>query len=134
MCFANTDADQELDMRRKFRRRERKVELARQRDERGSRQVWARLTADGAVVIEGVDVGLGVTEWFGEGHNEYEWAYTIAPNDVRLLLDAAGGSDRDQRRDPLDTLQSSLSDEEAFSFHAFLDRHDIPHKLWTWLS
>jgi hypothetical protein len=121
-------------MRWKLRRRERKVELAQQRDERGSRQVWARLTADGAVVIEGVDVGPGVTAFFGEGHEEYEWAYTIAPNDVPLLLDTAAGADRDETCDPLDTLRSSLSDEQALQFSVFLDQHDIPHELWTWLT
>jgi hypothetical protein len=56
----------------------------------GTRNVWLRLTEDGAVMLEGQDLGRGVSAFFGEDFSEYEWSWTLAPERLDLLLDSLG--------------------------------------------
>ena len=54
-------------------------------DVHGSRFLEATLEPDGALLIEGQDLGDGVESIFGEGLREYEWRWRVAPDDVSLL-------------------------------------------------
>ena len=69
---------------------ERTIQLFQSRDDRGTRSLWATTMADGRLRLEGQDLGASVAI-FGEGLTEYEWAWTVAADDVPLLPAAFGG-------------------------------------------
>jgi hypothetical protein len=64
-------------------------------DSDGIRHLEARRLADGTVVIEGQDLGRGVSAVFGDAGSEYEWTRTIRPGDVPMAIRALGGTDGD---------------------------------------
>ena len=77
---------------------ERTLDLCSEADAHGgTRSVWLRLTENGALILEGQDLGPGVSDFFGEAVSEYEWAWKLPPDGLRLLLDslrvAAGSPD-----------------------------------------
>lgn len=67
------------------------------RDAEGVRYLGAEWR-DGAIVIEGQDLGPGVERVFGEGLTEYEWAWHVQASAVPALIAALGGTEGD---DPL---------------------------------
>jgi hypothetical protein len=59
------------------------------RDESGgTRRVWVNLAADGRLELSGHDLGSGVSEFWGEDFDEYEWSWTLHPSRVPALFDA----------------------------------------------
>jgi hypothetical protein len=68
-----------------------RVVLRDSRDEGGSRHLSAALRPDGGLLIDGQDLGPGVEGVFGAGNTEYEWAWTVAADDVPAALAALGG-------------------------------------------
>jgi hypothetical protein len=56
----------------------------------GTRHVWLRLTEDGAVMLEGQDLGRGVSTFFGEDFSEYEWSWELAADRLEVLLGSLG--------------------------------------------
>lgn len=76
------------------------------RDARGTRHLAARRLDDGAIFIEGHDLGRGVGI-FGPGLSEYEWIWTIAPGAVSAAVEALGGREGD---DPLALLVAWCAD------------------------
>ena len=103
----------------------RSVTLRQSRDELGSRYLGASLSVDGTLTIEGQDLGDGVEQFFGKGHREYEWVWTIISNDV-VQLKAALKSD-----DVLVALAERFSNAAAAELQPFLDAHGIPYKSWN---
>jgi hypothetical protein len=54
------------------------------------RHVWLRRMEDGALSLEGQDLGGGVGEFFGSSFSEYEWAWLLPAPQLHLLLDRLG--------------------------------------------
>lgn len=104
----------------------REITLRQTRDALGSRYLGVTLAADGAVSIIGQDLGDGVEQFYGDGFREYEWAWTIAAEDVPALLDALGGGG-----DVLDALQARFSGDHAGRLGPFLDDNGIPYERWS---
>lgn len=104
------------------------VVLRDESDERGTRFLGASLRADGAVVIEGHDLGRGVEGFFGSGLTEYEWAWTISAEDVPRLRTALGGK-RDA--DVLDLLAARFAAPNAGNLTSFLKEHDVSYAVWS---
>jgi hypothetical protein len=96
------------------------------RDADGPRHLWARMTPEGDVVIEGQDLGDGVEKVFGAGIREYEWVWTVRAPHVPALLAALGAGD-----DVLAALRARFSDERASGLRPFLDQHGIPVDAWS---
>lgn len=69
----------------------RRLVLRSTRTGRDVRHLEATLAPDGAVLIEGQDLGPAVERIWGEGLTEYEWAWRIAPADVPAAVAAIGG-------------------------------------------
>ncbi len=102
----------------------RSITLRSTSDGQGSRHLWAKLSADGTLTIEGQDLGAGVEQFFG--YSEYEWARTIRPQDVRKLavaLDAGG--------DVLAALAKRYKDDSSFILESFLDANGIHYESWS---
>ncbi len=95
-------------------------------DEGGSRQLSARLKADGSVLIEGRDLGPGVERFLGPGQFEYEWAVSIAPPDVRTLKMALSCRD-----DVLTALRDRFSGEASAELQGFLDSNAVQYDFWS---
>lgn len=57
----------------------------------GTRYLDATIDKAGRLVIEGQDVGAVVERQFGEGYREYEWRWTVKPDDIPAAIEALGG-------------------------------------------
>jgi len=102
------------------------VTLRDARDEDGSRQLSASLKGDGALLIEGQDIGPGVERFFGPGLTEYEWAWIIQPSGVRALKLALARDD-----DVLTALRDRFSGDAAAGLQPFLDDKGVPYEPWS---
>jgi hypothetical protein len=71
------------------------VVLWKSRDVGGWRALWARLTADGSLHIDGQDLGSGVEALWGAGNTEYEWWWTVRPDHMPAAVAALGGNPGD---------------------------------------
>jgi hypothetical protein len=62
------------------------------RDERGSYRRELHVDKDGTLIIEGHDLGSGVSNFWGDGLTEYEFTRTLSPAavaELRLSLGVA---------------------------------------------
>lgn len=101
------------------------VTLRDTRDEDGTRHLSARLKGDGALLIEGQDLGPGVERFFGPGLTEYEWVWTIRPSGVRTLKLALAADD------VLVALRDRFSGDAAANLQTFLDDNGVPYEPWS---
>ncbi|MFZ2362403.1 MAG: hypothetical protein WA040_23895 [Anaerolineae bacterium] len=101
------------------------VTLRDTRDEDGTRHLSARLKGDGALLIEGQDLGPGVERFFGPGLTEYEWVWTIRPSGVRTLKLALAADD------VLAALRDRFSGDAAANLQTFLDDNGVPYEPWS---
>jgi hypothetical protein len=102
------------------------VTLRDTRDEDGSRQLSASLKGDGALLIEGQDLGPGVERFFGPGLTEYEWAWIIRPPGVKKLKLALACDD-----DVLAALRDRFSGDAAADLQPFLVDNGVPYEPWS---
>ena len=103
----------------------RSVILRQSRDALGSRFFGAMLSDDGALTIEGQDLGDGVEQFFGVGNREYEWVWTMTSNDVAQLRAAL------EAEDVLVALAERFSNDAAAELPTFLASHGIPYESWS---
>jgi hypothetical protein len=101
------------------------VTLRESRDKDGRRQLSASLQGDGALLIEGQDIGPGVERFFGPGLTEYEWAWIIRPSGVKALKLALA------RGDVLTALRERFSGDAAADLQPFLEDNGIPYEPWS---
>lgn len=94
------------------------VDLMQRRDPNGdSRRLTASLLPDGALRLEGQDLGPGVEAFFGAGNREYEYDIVVAAGDVPALLAA--------QQDVLAALAATYRDEPDLGIVNFLDAQGI---------
>lgn len=108
--------------------RERQVTLRSQRTPGDVRHLWATLTADGGITIEGQDLGRGVEEAYGEGLTEYEWVWAVAPADVTAAVAALGGEPGD---DPLAVLAAWMEGHGGLDPGIALREAAVPVEFWS---
>lgn len=108
---------------------DRTVTLRDDRDELGTRHLYATLSADGTLRVEGQDFGDGVEQFFGSGLCEYEWVLKIQSKDIPKLASAL-----DEGDDVLAALASRFSNDAADTLEPFLDKHDIQYEFWNWIG
>lgn len=104
------------------------VVLRHVEDAQGIRHLEARRLADGSLVIEGQDLGRGVSAVFGDAAREYEWSRTIRPADIPATIRALGGSDGD---DPLALLASWTAANGGRDPSTRLDEAGVPMERWS---
>lgn len=68
------------------------------------RWLQASVREDGALIIEGQDLGDGVEAALGEGIREYEWVTEVSAEDVPKLVATLGGATSD---DILDVIRAT---------------------------
>lgn len=101
------------------------VTLHHHRDADGTRHVRARLTSDGALVVEGQDLGPGVERIFGR--SEYEWALTVPADEVEGFLASIDSTGRPV----LGAVADHFHGPAAHQLKAHLDEHGITHEFWS---
>lgn len=101
------------------------VVLAYTEDEGGTRRLTARKDEAGNLLIEGQDLGPGVRSFFG--HSEYEYAYSVAAEDLDRLSDVLGRPGDD----PLTILKKDRPGQRAFGLRQLIDDHDLIASAWS---
>ncbi|MCJ7578904.1 MAG: hypothetical protein MUP98_00035 [Candidatus Aminicenantes bacterium] len=109
----------------------RRVVLRDLEDAEGTRYLEARVKGDGALIIEGQDLGNGVRKIFGEGIGEYEWSYIIKKENIPLVIKALGGQEGD---DILELITDRCTGEDAQDLEDVIRSNKIPHEFLNWMT
>ncbi len=107
------------------RRGARTVTLRLEDDGEDFRRLTASVTRDGALRVDGHDLGPGTAIVSPDG--EYEWVTTVAAADVGRLVVLLGGREGD---DVLDVLERSYTGAGSYDFERMLRESDIPVERW----
>jgi hypothetical protein len=105
----------------------RTVSLRTEQDGRDHRYLRATLNTQGALVIEGRDLGPKTASVSNDG--EYEWSRTILRKHIPrllILLDEPAGADI------LGTLERHWSGPRSYELESRIRDSDIPSALRTW--
>lgn len=81
---------------------------------------------DGALVVEGRDVGPQIRDWFGPEAVHYEWGVRVPAERLPDLLAALGRPDGD----PVEAVADWFTGETR-AFEPFLDAHGVVHESWS---
>ena len=81
---------------------------------------------DGALVVEGRDMGPQIRDWFGPATTRYDWGVRVPEAHFPALLVALGRSGGD----PLTAVADWFADETR-AFEPFLDAHGVVHESWS---
>jgi hypothetical protein len=84
---------------------------------------------DGALVLEGHDLGRGVSDVFGSNLSEYEFVRTVAEDQVVRLSAALGLTSDDDLRATLEARFAHPGGSQAFEL--FLKDHGIASDFWN---
>jgi hypothetical protein len=106
---------------------DRRVMLREERTGSDQRFLWAYVSADGALHIDGQDLGPATSLASADG--EYEWFQTIQPKHLPRLVEVLGG---ERGADVLDFLAERYSGDGAAEFERILRESDIPVELFGW--
>ena len=90
------------------------------------RRAFAHVDDEGALVVEGRDVGPELQEWFGEDAGLYRWVLRIPRDQVPELMTAL---DR-PGDDPIDAVAAWVQEDDR-AFEPFLDAHGVVHESWS---
>lgn len=106
---------------------ERVVTLREEHSEDSAYFLRARLREDGALVLEGQDLGATPEEFWGS--REYEWEITVGPQAVPRLVTALGGTPGEN--DPLELLAARFQEDQRYGTRAFLEEAGVPFDFWS---
>jgi hypothetical protein len=99
----------------------RTVTLREERSGPDQRHLWAYLGPDGALHIDGQDLGPATAPVSPDG--EYEWFTTIQPEYLPRLVELLGG---EPGSDVLDLLAERYSGSDSYELERLLRGSDIP--------
>ena len=101
--------------------------LESQTDEDGVVRRWVALGDDGTLVIAGQDIGAIVERFFGD--REYEFARSVAPEDLPLVRELLGLGTGD---DLLDAIAARFSEPGgSASLERLLADGGVPTRFWN---
>lgn len=93
----------------------------------GSRSVWVSRSTDGGASIEGQDLG-DLEEFFGIGVREYEWAHSVAKEEVPALVAALGGTDDVE---VVQLVKAKFAGVRHSEFSTFCQDHGVEVTFWS---
>lgn len=104
------------------------INLREERNGRDVRRLWATLSANGDLQIEGQDLGPSVGRFWGQESGEYEWCLTIRATDVEKLVMALGATPGEAL---LPLLAERFKQDEDCVTKRFLEAQGIPVEFWS---
>jgi hypothetical protein len=104
------------------------ITLNEEHTEQNSRHLWASITEDADLMIQGQDLGPTVEQFWGSDLSEYEWNIIVRSPDIPRLIAALGGKDGDN---VLSLLAARCSESEEYASKSFLDEHGVPAEFWS---
>lgn len=107
----------------------RTVRLRSEQSGADSRFLWAYVDEDGALHIDGQDLGPATAVVSSNG--EYEWFHTIRAGHIDQLVALLGGEPED---DILDLLRWRYTDRGSYELEAILRNSDIPVERFVYGS
>lgn len=105
----------------------RTVSLRAEHDGQDHRYLSATLNTEGALVIEGQDLGPKTASVSSDG--EYEWSCTILREHIPKLLILL---DEPADADILSTLERHWTGPKSYELESRIRDSDIPSALWIW--
>ncbi len=85
---------------------------------------------EGQLIFDGQDIGSGVEEQWGD--SDYEYTYTIEPEEVKKLYAILGVPDSD-KHSLLQEIKKRFAGNRAYSkFGKFMDDNNINYSSFTW--
>ncbi len=105
---------------------ERVVTLRSEKRGADSRALWASLTEDGDLRIDGQDLGPATSPVSPDG--EYEWIQVIRKSDIPDLLSLLGA---EPSEDVLEILEASWSGERSYALERLLRESDVKVELFV---
>jgi hypothetical protein len=105
----------------------RTVSLRAEHDGQDHRYLSATLNTEGALVIEGQDLGPKTASVSSDG--EYEWSRTILREHIPKLLILL---DEPADADILSTLERHWTGPKSYELESRIRDSDIPSALWIW--
>ena len=105
----------------------RTVSLRAEHDGPNHRHLSATLNTEGALVIEGQDLGPKTASVSSDG--EYEWSRTILREHIPKLLILL---DEPADADILSTLERNWTGPKSYELESRIRDSDIPSALWIW--
>lgn len=105
----------------------RRVTLRTERQGRDYRHLEAYVDVEGALHVDGHDLGPGTAMVSDDG--EYEWFQTIAAADVPRLVELLGGAPGEH---VLDVLERGWTGPRSYDLEALLRKGDIPVERVVW--
>jgi hypothetical protein len=99
-------------------------------DENGSQYLVAFLNADGTLGLLGLDDGKSVSDFWGEGLDDYEYEYTVAADRIPALIERLGGGPGD---DVLALLRRFHDDPAKHGLHRLLNTPPVEAKFHNWI-
>jgi hypothetical protein len=106
---------------------DRKVMLREERTGPDQRFLWAYVSTDGALHIDGQDLGPATSPPSHDG--EYEWFQTIQPEHLPRLVELLGG---EPGTDLLDLLAERYTGAGAAALERILRESGIPVERFAW--
>ena len=106
------------------------VVLRDSKDSDGIRYLGASLKSNGDLIINGHDLGSGVSKIFGSDFNEYEWNYTVDSKNLSLLIKELGGNEKDHI---LQLIREKCTGMKAINLEEVV-RKKVPHNFWNWMG
>jgi hypothetical protein len=107
-----------------------KVSLFKMKNERISISIDLYFDANGRLILEGYDIGPQVDEFFGD--SDYEYSYSIDPEEVKKLYDLLNVA-REERQELLLAIKKRFGGNHAYSaFGEFMSENDIEYDAFTW--
>lgn len=105
----------------------RSVRLRDERTETDRQVLDASIDEDGALRIDGHDLGPGTRAIRAEG--EYEWRWTIASSHIPLVRAVVGCAPGE---DLLGALAERYRGERSHELERLLRESEIPREFWSW--
>jgi hypothetical protein len=103
-----------------------RLALRHERDGDDWRHLWAYLDADGALHLDGQDLGTATSFMTADG--EYEWFQTIAPEHLPRLLALLGGN---AGGDVMALLADRYTDAKSYELERILRESGIPVEFYS---
>ena len=106
----------------------RSIVLQEERSGGSSVNLWASISENGDMVIEGQDLGRIVSEFWGSSFSEYEWIIKVEAADIPRLIAVLGGTEGE---DTLSLLAQRYAEDSKYASKSYLEERGVTINFWS---